>query len=178
MEVNIERIPSESAHKIKPLYEAYIREMVGERRPDTINQHFSSLAKYWSAQSHWPYWIYAWGELAGFCLLRNYPGELSTYDIEQFFVKNEFKRRGVGAEALRQVLGRHPGNWLVRVLQTNEAARLFWCRAVAKLTGLTSSETRASKCISSGSVLTTFNNRVYRDWFSATATNQPVTRAL
>lgn len=138
MEVSIEPITAESAANLELLYRKYFREMVPDHQSNASGgptQHLRTLSKYWTSDSHWPYWICAGGEVAGFCLARTYPGDHGTHDIEQFYIQGKYKRQGVGTKALKQVLVLHPGNWLVRVLKTNEAGLSFWCRAVEACVG-------------------------------------------
>ncbi len=51
------------------------------------------------------------------------------YRIEDFFIVNKWRRKGVGREALRIVLERYPGKWEVGWLPANAPAAKFW-RAV------------------------------------------------
>lgn len=91
------------------------------------------VSKYWCKNSHWPYLIYANGELAGFCLIRKYPGE-TTFDIDQFFVLNRFKRHGIGSAAFEKIIELHPGRWIIRVLKENTSALKFWMRCADRTT--------------------------------------------
>ena len=74
-------------------------------------------------------------ELAGFVLVRRYPSDLSSYDIEQFFVLRKFKGQGVCKEALAQVVSVFTGKWQIRVLLENSAALYFWKSAVSRIVG-------------------------------------------
>lgn len=132
--ISIRQIPENSSSDLEPLYRDYLVEMIGNKEGD-ITAHLRTLSKYWAIESHWPYWIYSGGAVAGFCLVRFYPGENGTHDIEQFFVSQKYRRQGIGATTLKQVLQLHPGDWLVRVLKTNETGLLFWRRAIETCIG-------------------------------------------
>lgn len=71
---------------------------------------------------------------AGFALINSYShrdgGEVER-NMGEFFVTRKHRRRGVAAEAVRQVLAQYPGHWEVAVAQRNIAAKAFWPRAIA-----------------------------------------------
>ncbi|WP_330959633.1 GNAT family N-acetyltransferase [Photobacterium sp. 53610] len=94
-----------------------------------------SLHKYWERKDHFPYFIFHGDELAGFALVRLYPGTQSVYDVEQFFVLRKFKGQGVGRQALQCIVNRHPGQWQIRVLLENTPALTFWKSAVQSIVG-------------------------------------------
>ncbi|NAW88536.1 GNAT family N-acetyltransferase [Photobacterium halotolerans] len=94
-----------------------------------------TLDSYWKEASHSPYFIHVGKEIAGFALVRNYPGEPEVFDIEQFFVLRKFKGKGVGKKALLAVVANHHGKWQIRVLKENEAALKFWVSAVTHVVG-------------------------------------------
>ena len=52
------------------------------------------------------YAVTADGAVAGVCLVKDLDEEPACYDLQQFLVDRRFQRRGVGAEALRQLLAR------------------------------------------------------------------------
>ena len=97
-------------------------------------EEMPSLGDYWQRDDHEPYLILCDGELAGFSLLRRYPGDASLWDIGQFFVLRKFKRRRIGREAFRLSVSGKPGRWLTRVVIGNEGALKFWRRVIGEIT--------------------------------------------
>jgi len=81
--------------------------------------------------------------VAGFILIDNHShrdGGFVERNMSEFFVARQFRRQGVGEEALRQVLTAFPGRWEVAVVARNTAAKSFWPRAIAaaaNVSGLT-----------------------------------------
>ena len=130
-------------HKGNPalieLFESYVEEMLSY--VDRTDQKYQAikaadiLSDYWSQEKVWAYLIKVEAKFAGFCLLRKYPTEEDTVDIDQFFVLKCYRRNGIGALALREALARHPGSWLIRVLKTNTTACRFWVDAVEESIG-------------------------------------------
>lgn len=139
MDIKIHETAADLARTLEDLYRLYVQEMasyveVGSAMSD-FDRHLRGLSKYWDDEAHRAYLIYACGEIAGFCLVREYPGEAATHDIEQFFIVDAFKRKGIGRLALRQILDLYPGKWLIRVLKENERALLFWRQAIEACVG-------------------------------------------
>ena len=93
------------------------------------------LGHYQNSNSHWPYLISVDTQIVGFCLLRDYPAQPGTYDIDQFFVLVHHRRKGLGRATLQALLGKHPGNWLIRVLKQNAGALEFWINATKACVG-------------------------------------------
>jgi predicted acetyltransferase len=63
--------------------------------------------------------------------------------MAEFFVVRTYRRTGVGTAAARDVFGRHPGPWVVRVLPANDGAESFRARAIPVGSG----EARDDECI-------------------------------
>jgi protein involved in polysaccharide export with SLBB domain len=71
--------------------------------------------------------------IAGFVVIA--PAAAQGQDVREFFVLRKFRRRGVGRRMAGLVWNEHPGEWLVRVLEANAPAVLFWRAAVAGYSG-------------------------------------------
>ena len=95
------------------------------------------LDDYWQRDDHEPYLIRCEGELAGFSMLRRYPGDAGLWDIGQFFVLRKFKRRRLGREAFRLSVSEKPGRWLTRVVLGNTGALKFWRKVIGEITNET-----------------------------------------
>ncbi len=80
------------------------------------------------------YWIEADGETAGFIVTRYLPDwpheERMIASIAEFYVDPDFRRAGVGSEAVELLLAEHRdrGTHLVEadILRANEPAKAFW----------------------------------------------------
>ncbi len=93
------------------------------------------IDRYWQKENHYPYFILADEEIAGFVFIRHYPSEDGVFDIDQFFVLKRFARMGIGSAAFKRSLELFPGKWIVRVMKENERGFLFWNSAVGAVTG-------------------------------------------
>lgn len=79
------------------------------------------------------------GTPAGFALVeRSLPRvavhEPRNYRLSEFFVRQPFRRRGVGREAAQLIFTRFAGRWLVVEQARNDGAVEFWRRVITKYT--------------------------------------------
>jgi predicted acetyltransferase len=75
----------------------------------------------------------------GFALvsLRPFPHMLSDVDarMAEFFVAQPYRRRGIGRVAALAALRAFPGDWVLEVLDGNDAALAFWRSVTGEATG-------------------------------------------
>lgn len=57
------------------------------------------------------------------------------YSIAEFFIARDWRRRGIGGEAVRLILDRFTGHWLITEHLRNAAAVKFWRGVVTAYTG-------------------------------------------
>lgn len=72
--------------------------------------------------------------IAGFALVGSaveWLRDIDAYDIREFFIIRKFRRRGFGQRMATLIWNEHPGEWLVRVLNSNAPAVRFWRTAIA-----------------------------------------------
>ncbi|OKJ51644.1 GNAT family N-acetyltransferase [Streptomyces sp. CB02115] len=68
---------------------------------------------------------------AGLALVRSLTGP--TRVLNSFFVVRGARRRGIGLQAVRAVVAKHPGPWEVAFQDANVAAVRFWRRVAAEI---------------------------------------------
>ena len=72
--------------------------------------------------------------IAGFAIVGSageWLGDSDAFDVHEFFVIRRFRRRGFGQRMATLLWNERPGEWLVRVLESNTPAALFWRTAIA-----------------------------------------------
>ena len=89
------------------------------------------LRTYLAYEEHWPLVIRSNCEVAGFALVRK--PKPDTHVVGEFFIKFEFRRAGVGAAAVAQILQKFKGNWEIPFQSENLAAVSFWGKTISKL---------------------------------------------
>jgi predicted acetyltransferase len=98
---------------------------------------YPSLPLYWSEPGRYPFLVRMGGNLAGLVLVKRgseVSGNLTVWDMAEFFVLRGYRRRGIGTQVAHEVWRRFPGPWEVRVMESNVSAHYFWERAIVKFT--------------------------------------------
>jgi predicted acetyltransferase len=62
-------------------------------------------------------------------------GPTPEYSMAEFFIARPWRRRGIGAQAVRLLLDRFTGQWLITEHLLNATAVKFWRRVVSAYTG-------------------------------------------
>ena len=90
------------------------------------------IDRYWRVEGFRALLIRVKERPSGFALvdIRSRHGGRVEHNMAEFFVARKHRRRGVGTEAVRQILARYPGFWEIAVVERNFAARAFWPRAI------------------------------------------------
>jgi len=98
---------------------------------------YPNLSLYWSEPDRYPFLVRVDGKLAGFVLVKKstISDRDPAWDMAEFFIVRRYRNRGIGAGAAHEVWKRFPGQWKVRVMQSNVLARHFWQRAISAFTG-------------------------------------------
>jgi predicted acetyltransferase len=98
---------------------------------------YPRLPLYWSEPGRrFAFIIRADGAVAGFALAtRGSPAseDPDVLDVAEFFVKREYRRRGVGEWAARLLWRRLPAVWTVRVAEANPGGLAFWQGVLAAI---------------------------------------------
>lgn len=135
--MNVTLVPAEDYEYVKNLFQYYIYDMseyTGWPPYDNgtfdVADSVTGLSDYWNKPNHYPYLIQVDGEIAGFSLVRKYPEESDCFDMGQFFVLRKFKRKGIGEQAFKLSVSKHPGRWITRVLPNNLGAKAFWLKVI------------------------------------------------
>jgi len=110
------------------------------------------FASYWDPAAAARTWPPGWrgfpfllrvdGQPGGFALVKRLRAVPRTYDMGEFFVARQHRRRGIGrrmATVLFHTLG---GRWEVREMPANIPAQRFWRRVIAEYTGGAFTEAR------------------------------------
>ncbi len=93
------------------------------------------LDQYWSDAACIPLLIRVGDKLAGFALINAFAHSGGTTDrsMAEFFILRKYRRGGVGAAAVAELLARYPGRWEIAVARRNTPAMAFWPRVVGSL---------------------------------------------
>lgn len=127
--MKVEIIPVLEAEKpqLRPLLSDYIRELAAYD-PSLVTAdgvyEYEIPDPNWRDPDHRPFWLKADGEAAGFALVRR-TAEGRT-EMAEFYVRPEFRRRGVGLVGARAVIADFSGPWELSQYLANPGAITFW----------------------------------------------------
>ena len=85
--------------------------------------HYSYLDAYWRENTRYPYLLYSDNKIAGFALVRQ---NREHWEMAEFYVLPEFRRRGLGTACAVDIFRKHPGNWEIHFNKHNQASRILW----------------------------------------------------
>jgi predicted acetyltransferase len=140
---HVELIPATPEHQplLANLLELYIHDF-GEFHNLELGPDgrfgYKNLPLYWLDPDRHPFLLRRYGKLAGFVLVKRgseISGNETVWDMAEFFILRGHRRSGVGTTAAHEVWKRFPGQWEVRVMESNHAASHFWQRAVMEFVG-------------------------------------------
>ncbi len=131
MTVDVSIAPPESKDVVGRLLEFNEYEFSRiDQRPIGLDGRYGYryLDHYWDPdERRSPYLLHVEGELAGLALVAEFSGVTS---FAEFLVLPKFRRRGVGFEAARLIVRRHPGPWEITQVRGNDGATAFWRRVI------------------------------------------------
>ncbi len=97
------------------------------------------LANYWGKTGGKHVWPSAWrgfpfllrmdGHPAGFALVKRTSDTPATFDMGEFFIARQYRRRGFGHSVATALFDRFAGAWEVREMPVNAPAQAFWRRS-------------------------------------------------
>jgi predicted acetyltransferase len=140
-EVTIERATQADAVLLSNLLELYAYDLSEVFSFDVGSDGrfgYSKLPLYWAdPERRFAFLIQASGRIAGFAFatrgspMSDNPEDL---DVAEFFVIRRHRRSGVGRRAARLLWDSIPGQWIVRVSESNRPALPFWESVIREYT--------------------------------------------
>ena len=131
----LSKIGPESEVVLRNLFEHYLHDMAEwfevDTKADGSYSYDTSLI--WK-NGYDAYLAKVGDKIAGFALVGSaaeWLGDSGADDVHEFFVIRRFRRNGLGQRMATLLWKERPGEWLVRVLELNTPAVLFWRAAIA-----------------------------------------------
>lgn len=132
--LSISKIGPESEVLLRNLFQHYLHDMAEwfaiDTQPD--GSYAYDTSPIW--ESYDVYLAKTGDSIAGFALIGSaaeWLGNTGVHDVHEFFVIRRFRRNGFGQSMATFLWNQRPGEWLVRVLEANAPAVLFWRKAIA-----------------------------------------------
>lgn len=132
----ISKIGPESEVVLRNLFELYLHDMAEWFELDTQadGSYSYDTSSIWKT-GYDAYLAKVGDSIAGFALVGSaveWLGDIGAQDVHEFFVIRGFRRRGFGQRMAKLLWNECPGEWLVRVLELNAPAVLFWRTAISR----------------------------------------------
>ncbi|WP_053368460.1 GNAT family N-acetyltransferase [Bacillus sp. FJAT-27245] len=131
MDVFLQKTGREDAGILANMYAFYLHDLTAYT--DSLKENeagmyeFESFSLFWKREGVNPYFIIVDGERAGFVLLLEPPfTKKLNYVINDFFVYNRFRGKGIAIRAAEAIFEGRSGSYLVAQLTRNERAIAFW----------------------------------------------------
>ena len=145
----ISKLGPESEPLLRSLLGYYIHDMAEWFHIDTEadGSYDYDMSLVWR-NGHHAYLAKSGESIAGFALIApatEWLGDIGAHEVHEFFILRRFRRCGLGQTLTVSLWNRHPGAWLVRVLEANAPAVFFWRAVIASYSqGSYEEETRIS----------------------------------
>ncbi len=93
---------------------------------------------YWSEYGRHPFIIKHQGQVIGFAFVRDpHSTHSSRHQIAEFYIKPDYRGRGLGRQAVITIWQQFPGSWELQGLIGNAIALEFWRACIQAATGQT-----------------------------------------
>ena len=134
----ISKIGPESDVLLQNLFEHYIYDMSEwfEIDTDADGRYAYDTSSLW-VTGYGIYLAKVGDSIAGFAIAGpadEWLGDTGVNDVHEFFIIRRFRRNGFGQRMANLLWNERPGEWLVRVLESNTPAVLFWRTAITSHT--------------------------------------------
>ncbi len=130
MKVTLVSVDVGDREVLRKLLKEYQREILGKDPGE-----YKYFDFYWQSSTRFPYFIKVNSDVVGFVLINCHTLiQTESKNMGEFYVQKEFRKRGIGKEAARQIFNLFPGRWEVRQLKENSSARDFWIKVIREYT--------------------------------------------
>ena len=138
MDISIEPMTIDAKPVLANLMELYIydfSEFMGWDIGDDGRFGYRYLDAYWTEANRFPFLIRVNGKIAGFALVSVIADESPPVtSMSEFFVMRNYRRKGVGERAAKELFARFSGPWSVSQVLANLPAQRFWRRVITDVT--------------------------------------------
>lgn len=138
MKIVLEEIGLEKQHILRNLYSLYLHDLSAYAKGLQVSEdgcfEFDSFDLLWEKEGLMPYLIHCEGQLAGFILLLEAPFTKRVDKvINDFFILNPYRGKGVAKAAAAKIFEEHKGSYYISQLKENQPAVRFWRKIYQQL---------------------------------------------
>jgi predicted acetyltransferase len=134
--MNLEIIRTNNKELVSNLLQIYLSDVCNyfpmDMDQETGLYIYDDISKYLeNNNTNYAYIIKYNNMIAGFSLIDFVE---DSYIVQEMFILNEYKGKGLGGTAISKIFDMHKGNWIVRSLPGSPKAENFWTKTVNKYT--------------------------------------------
>lgn len=131
MEIKLALVDIKDRKALVDLIKDYQKEILKTENPE----EYKYLDSYWQKPDRYPYFINVDSKVVGFVLVNDHALlKEGAKNIAEFYIKQEFRKLGIGKLSAKKVFDLFPGKWEVRELEENIPARIFWRNVISEYT--------------------------------------------
>ena len=136
MKVILKEINPDKKGVLRNLYSLYLHDLSAYTDGLEVSEdgsfEFDSFSLIWEKEGITPYFITADEKLAGFVLILEAPFTTKVDKvINDFFILNTFRRKGVATAAVSEIFAQNKGSYYISQLVENETAVHFWKKSTS-----------------------------------------------
>lgn len=124
---------------LRNLYSLYLHELSNFTGNLNLSEdgifHYEELDDFWTIDGLSPYFITLNEKIIGFILLLERPflKKRNDYGINDFFILNQYKGKGVAMQAVKKIFEKRPGQYFIIQVIENKRAVAFWKKVYTEL---------------------------------------------
>ena len=124
---------------LRNLYSLYLHELSNFTTSLDVGEdgvfHYEELDNFWNVDGLSPYFIKLDNEIIGFILLLERPflKKSNDYGINDFFILNKYKGKGLAMQVVEKLFEEKPGQYFLMQVVENKRAVAFWKKVYNRL---------------------------------------------
>ena len=132
MTIILEKVLESEKSILRNLYSLYLHELSNFTTNLNLGEdgifHYDELDDFWKVDGLSPYFITLNEKNIGFILLLERPflKKSNDYGINDFFILNQYKGKGLAVQAARKIFEEKPGQYFIIQVVENKRAVAFW----------------------------------------------------
>ncbi|MEM6298688.1 MAG: GNAT family N-acetyltransferase [Bacteroidota bacterium] len=137
MRVILQKVNESEKPILEGLLYTYFTELGDSAAIPDGSLDYPYLPSYWLDSNRTPLFILSEAQIAGSALLNDYiiiKAFNAQCAIAEFYIRPEFRRKGIGKSAAFQIFDRYGDSWEVKQLAENETSTLFWRSVISDYT--------------------------------------------
>lgn len=139
MTIQLKEVLESEKSVLRNLYSLYLHELSNFTTNLHLSEdgvfHYEELDDFWRVDGLSPYFITLNEKIIGFILLLERPflKKSNDYGINDFFILNQYKGKGLAVQAAKELFGKKTGQYFVIQIVKNKRAVAFWKKVYFEL---------------------------------------------